>query len=466
MKAFTLNNIKLTSGFFADKTEINENVSIFAVYDRFKETGRFDAIKCIKKDKADIFWDSDIAKWLEASVYILSKKQDEKLRNLYDATVKDIIENQREDGYFNSHFQVYEPENIFKRRTEHELYCAGHMFEAAVAAYEYLHDDRLLKFSEKYCKYIKERFIEQKDTGFITPGHEEIELALYKLYKATNNSLYKELGEFYLFNRGKQAEDSYDFSTPEYNQSHLPVHDQRTAEGHAVRALYLYIAMADWANENNDEELKQACRNIFSDIIDKKMYITGGLGSSACMEAFTIPYDLPNNTAYSETCAGVALVLFCDRMIKIEGKSVYGDILERALYNVVLAGVSHDGRSFFYVNPLSIDIDRTTYHEGHKWREILPIAERKEVFDCSCCPPNINRIIEEIPQFIYCEDEDSLDIYQYISSNFKADGIEIKLVSGFPYDGNVSVEIIRNEKYKNLKFRKPAWCDNFYCNQE
>lgn len=470
MDNINLYHSKLNGGFFGERLNINAETTIKSVYKRFKETGRFAALKCKKQQNpTHIFWDSDVAKWLEAVAYLLNRVEDKEIRFWYDEAVNDIVENQLSCGYFNSYFQVYEPENIFKRRTDHELYCAGHLFEAAVASSEYLHDDRLLHFSKKYVDYIYDRFVVKKDTGFTTPGHEEIELALIRLYKLTNEKKYKDLAMFFINERGTHDESEYALNAHEYSQSHLPVREQFTAEGHAVRALYLYIAMADMAKIENDKELQIAVEKLFDDIVNKKMYITGGVGGSHFGERFSCDYDLPNFMAYSETCGAIALALFCDRMLRLTGEAKYGHVFERVLYNGLLSGISLSGDAFFYVNPLEMRQDKVDYNSKlHGWQEPLPIKERIHVFDCSCCPPNICRFMEELAGFIWYTDEEKREITlsQHISSLLICDLADIELTSDFPYGGKIKLKINSHGKNLKLKVRIPEWCEKKFNNAQ
>lgn len=463
-----LKQSKINGGFFAERLEINVQTTVRSIHERFAETGRFEAMKCRKSQTpTHIFWDSDVAKWLESAAYLLHRKEDAQIRAWYNETVDVILSNQLPCGYFNSYFQVYEPTNIFKRRTDHELYCAGHLFEAATAASEYLHDDRLLRFSEKFVDYIYDRFVTKKDTAFTTPGHEEIELALLRLYRLTRKDKYKELAKFFIDERGMREEDEYASGAHMYSQSHLPVREQTTAEGHAVRAIYLYIAMADLAEADNDSALRNAAERLFDDIVNKKMYITGGVGSAHCGERFAAAYELPNFTAYNETCASIALALFCDRMLRLTGEAKYGHVFERVLYNGLLSGISLDGKSFFYVNPLEMQRDRVANNELQSvHRERYPIIERVEIFDCSCCPPNISRFMEELASFIWYIDDakGEITLSQHITSTLSCDLADIELLSDFPYNGKLKLKINSHGKNLKLRIRVPEWCDKKFDN--
>ena len=448
--------MEIRSGFFRDLQTLNAEVSVYNIYKRFQETGRFHAMKCIRDDahKPHVFWDSDIAKWLESVANILAKKQDAQLKQWADEAIADICSSQLPCGYFNSYFQVYEPENIFQKRPEHELYCAGHLIEAAVALHEAGVDDKLYAAMIKYADYIYERFYVKKDAGFFTCGHPEIELALVKLYNSTGAQKYLDLADYFIEERGRHNEETYAFTYPIYHQDHAPVREQKTAEGHAVRALYLYIAMADVARLKGDKQLAETCETLFEDIVSKKMYITGGTGSSYHGETFTFPYDLPNIFAYSETCSAIALAFFCDRLAKIKNRAVYHEIFERVLYNNILAGESKDGKGFFYVNPLEFHEGIYDYNEGLKTKLFCPIPERVEVFDCSCCPPNLTRFIESVGGYIYGTEGDFVYINQYISSSVQIGGAKIEIDSEMPYGGRATVRVSGDCR---LKLRVPAW---------
>lgn len=472
MQTFSLKQSKLKGGFFGRYQDLNGNVTLRAVHDRFEETGRFKALKCKNEEPySHIFWDSDVVKWMEGAAYYLSRKEDKQIRQWFDEAVEDILASQREDGYFNSHFQVYEPENIFKKRWDHELYCAGHAFEAAVAASQYLHDDRLLGFAEKYADYIYDRFIVKQNTSFRTPGHEEIELALLRLYTLTKKEKYKELATFFLDMRGSENDpDTSAFDS--YNQSHLPVRKQFTAEGHSVRALYLFTAMADMAILTKEPEMIQAVKALYQDIVTHKMYITGGVGSSHYGEQFTSPYSLPNYTAYCETCAAISLVFFADKMFQLTGEKQYADVIERAMYNGVISGLSLSGDEFFYVNPLEMQVERSKFHHSGKilpWaNENAPITKRVKVFSCSCCPPNVCRFLEEIPQYVwYAEEENAvLTLAQHFSSTLESDFVKANVCANLPYDGKVCITLDSFGKPLTLRVRKPEWCDVTFPNEQ
>lgn len=448
MKSFDYRQVNLTDGYLASKEELNRKITINAVYDRFYDSGRITAFKFANKD-VHYFWDSDVAKWMEGAAYILAKHPDEALQAKVETLIDDIAAHQCADGYFNIYFTVREPDKRFTNRDCHELYCAGHLFEAAVAYAEATGRDRFLKCMEKYADYIYKVFVEEHSAAFVTPGHEEIELALVKMYRYTKKKKYLDLAAFFINERGKRDEDG----RGDYNQSHKPVREQTEVFGHSVRAVYLYTAMADLALELQDDALKKACETLYRDITERKMYITGGIGSTCVGEVFTRAYDLPNEEAYTETCAGIGLMFFCERMLALEAKATYADTIERVLYNGVLSGLSLDGKAFFYENPLEITLaDHFSNCFGTKR---YPITQRVECFACSCCPPNLNRLLPKLSEYVYGLDGDTLYIHQFAASSLQADGVTCEMKTAYPNDGTVQ---IKATGVKHLAVRFPSWC--------
>lgn len=457
----------ITGGFWQQKQQLIREVSIGNVYKRFAETGRFAAFRCDWKegmpDQPHIFWDSDIAKWIESVAFLCEEKRESELEKIVDEVVDEIEKNQCEDGYFNIYFMVCEPQARFTRRTDHELYCAGHLMEAAVAYAHATGKDKFLRLMCRYADLIDRVFRIEHSAKFSTPGHEEIELALVKLYHATGEKRYLELSEYFINTRGTIKEECYDWADACYNQSHLPVREQTTAEGHSVRAAYLYSAMADIARETNDKALFEACRAIYDNITSKRMYVTGGIGSSAHGEMFTVDYDLPNKAAYTESCAAIALAMFCRRMSELDCDSAYADTVERIIYNGFLSSVSLDGKSFFYENPLEIDLALHARNDkiknGH-----FPPAHRFEVFGCSCCPPNITRFIASIGDYLYTSSGDTVYVNQYMDSDSafatQSDKAHIIQRTNYPYDGIVNIKNA-SEHAQSVALRIPAWCDGY-----
>ena len=470
MNNIEFSDVKITGGYWKARQDINRSVTLKAVYDRFNETGRFEALKCDLRDGdtniPHIFWDSDVAKWIEGASYILHSEKNDQAVEIIENAIDLIIKNSDENGYFNSHFLVAEKENRFRLRECHELYCAGHLIEAAVAYYELTGKDRFLNAVKKYADYIERAFKIDNTAAFITPGHPEIELALVRLYKATGEKRYIELAKYFIDKRGNCDEPGIytDWAIEYYSQDEIPVRERKTAEGHCVRALYLMCAAADIAYIYKDNDLKTACERFFDSIVNKRMYITGGVGSSNIGESFTIDYDLPNRTAYAETCAAISLAMFAERMLKFGADSRYSDIIERTMYNGIMSGISLDGKSFFYENPLEIDPDFNNINTSTKVKERFPITQRVEVFDCSCCPPNIMRFVASISGLIYGFDDNTVYINQYMNSEGDVNGIKISQKTEYPNNGKITVRC--NSNKKQIAFRIPCWCKSFNINKK
>ncbi len=457
-------DVNLKSGFWYDRYELNKNVSLENVRQRFEESGRFDALRFNfhKTGKhPHIFFDSDVAKWIEAVAYLYTKDPDSMKQ--YIEVCEELIESmekaQRPDGYLNSTHQQIHPGDIFKIRNNHELYCAGHLIEAAVAYAEATGHERFLKIMEHYCDCIYKAFITEKTAAFITPGHEEIELALIRLYRYTHNQKYFLMAEFFLKNRGFHNEMYVYENNRSGTQDDVDIYNLHSAKGHAVRALYFYSGIADLVKETEDETLLNNLNDVFEDIVNRKMYITGGVGSTYRTESFTVPYDLPNGTAYSESCAAIAMVMFATRMRRLCRASKYGDTVERVLYNSLISSTSLDGKSFFYVNPLEIAMEERGREESVdvRKREWLPITQRVEVFDCSCCPPNINRFFGNFEGIISIEEDGHLTVEQYISSDINSKYGRVTVSENYALDGKVRLGS-NNYSAEILSIRIPQWC--------
>lgn len=457
--------VHLTGGFWKQKEDLNRDVTLPAVYDRFSESGRIAAFDMNWKpgmpDQPHFFWDSDVAKWMEGAACVLSREDVPALREKIESLISAIREHQESDGYFNIYFTVVAPDKRFTDRNLHELYCAGHLMEAACAWYDATGKDDFLLLMEKYADCIARVFTVEKSAAFETPGHEEIELALFKMYKTTGKKKFLELATFFLERRGQP--DNHEkpiFDEAFYAQSHAPIRDQHEAYGHSVRAMYLYSGMADLAAETKDPALLTACRDLFEDVTNRKMYITGGIGSTNIGEAFTIPYDLPNSRAYTETCASIGVMFFANRMLKAdpERPSKYADAVELEMYNGALSGLSLDGEKFFYENPLEICLTErhriTATHDREHW----PITQRVRLFSCSCCPPNLNRLLASLGEFFYAWDEEEGRVYvnQFGDSTFTQNGMTVTQRTDYPASGRV--EISANVP---TLVRIPGWCASF-----
>ena len=395
-----------------------------------------------------VFQDSDAYKWLEAAAYAIALRPDESLERSADELIDLISEAQDKDGYLNTYFTIKDREKRWTTLLEgHELYCGKRKF---------------LDVAVRNAECIYDRFVTQGHEGI--PGHPEIELALMKLYRLTKEPHFLELAELFINGRGKnpaffaqEAEKrnwtvwGSDPWSNDYRQSAKPVREQSEATGHAVRAVYLYTGMADLAAEICDAELLTACRRLWGNIVQKKMYITGGIGSTFMGEAFTVDYDLPSDTAYCETCASVGLMFFAERMLENEINSEFADVMELAFYNTVLAGMQLDGKRFFYVNPLEADpgISGKACTHSH----VLP--QRPQWYACACCPPNVARLIGSIGKYAYGENGDT--VYCHLFAAGKVDfsnGMFLECTTDYPYGMSVKYTVSGNGK---LAVRVPKW---------
>ncbi|MCM1266690.1 MAG: glycoside hydrolase family 127 protein [Bacteroidales bacterium] len=419
-----------------------------------------------------VFQDSDVAKWLEGAAYSLAQNPDAALEKRCDEIIDLIGQAQHEDGYLNTYFTVKAPEKRWTNLHEaHELYCAGHMIEAAVAYAECTGKTRLLEIMCGMADHIYRHFIEEGAAGY--PGHPEIELALMRLYRCTKNEKYKELALHFINVRGVDSDyykkemekDSWRVwgnnpEDKEYAQYHAPVRQQDKAVGHAVRAVYLYTGMADAAAETKDQELAAACKTLWNNITQHRMYVTGAIGSAYEGEAFTKDDHLPNDTAYAETCAAIGLIFFSNKMLSLERNGKYADVMERALYNCVLAGMQLDGTKFFYVNPLEVLPGISGEAQTH--RHALPV--RPKWFTCACCPPNVARLLGSVAEYAWRIEEDALSSNLYIAGTLDVSGRfggKVVLETQYPYDGKLTYRFAPQEGKSSmtvpLMIRIPAW---------
>lgn len=425
-----------------------------------------------------VFLDSDAAKWLEAVAYSLNSRPDKKLEKTADDVIALIGRAQCDDGYLNTYYTLAEPGERWRNLTAgHELYCAGHFIEAGVAYYEATGKSQLLNIVRRFADLIYDVFGPAENQIHGYPGHPEIELALIRLYKVTNEKKYASLAKYFIDTRGstpnyflqEMSSPNYKILYPEfspydpsYSQSHKPVLEQDTAEGHAVRAVYLYCAMADLAELYGDENMREQCEKLWNNIVKKRMYITGGIGSSGLLERFTTDYDLPNDCNYSETCASIGLALFGLRMSRLTQNASYIDIVERALYNTVRAGISLEGDRYFYVNPLEVWPDACMDHTSKS--HVKPTRQRW--FDVACCPTNVARTFTSLGQYIYSAGDKNLFVNLYIqnSTELELNGLPVKisLSTDYPRSGNVSVKIDTQDNEFALGLRIPGFANGEY----
>jgi DUF1680 family protein len=426
-----------------------------------------------------VFQDSDVAKWLEAVAWMLCQQPDPQLERTADETIELIADAQQPDGYLNTYFTVKAPELRWTNLAEcHELYCAGHMIEAGVAYYLATGKTRLLEVVCRLADHIDRVFGlgPQQLPGY--PGHPEIELALMKLYDATDNQRYLALARYFVEQRGAEPHfydmeyerrgrtsywqnygSAWMVKDKSYSQAHMPIALQQTAVGHAVRFVYLLTGVAHLARVSGDEAQRQACRRLWDDMTRRQMYITGGIGAQSHGEAFTTDYDLPNDTAYTESCASIGLMMFARRMLQMEADSRYADVMERALYNTVLAGMALDGKHFFYVNPLEV-------HPGaikcnHIYDHVKPV--RQQWFGCACCPPNIARLLGSLGHYIYTQTGDTLFVNLYIGSEVTVPAGDSPLIvrqtGNYPWEDRITLSVASTSPVAfTIALRLPDWC--------
>ncbi len=428
-----------------------------------------------------VFQDSDVTKWLEAVAWSLSQKPNSALEQTADDVIELLAQAQCEDGYLNTWYSVKEPGLRWTNVAEcHELYCAGHLFEAAVAFYQATGKRRLLEIACRFADHIDTVFGPNEGQRRGYPGHPEIELALMRLYEVTLDNRYKELARFFLEERGKQPYyydiefekrggtwhwndwgDAWMVKDKAYTHAHKPLNEQHQAVGHAVRSVYLMTGLAHLARMTHDEEKRQTCLRIWNNMVHKRMYITGGIGSQAVGEAFTSDYDLPSDTAYAESCASIGLMMFARRMLEMEGDAQYSDVMERAFYNTVLGGMALDGKHFFYVNPL--ETQPKSIACNHVYDHIKPVRQRW--FGCACCPPNIARTLVAIGHYLFTPRKDALfiNIYAGSKARFEIEGksLQLRIDGNYPWEERVTITFDNATPVAHtLALRLPEWCEN------
>lgn len=459
--------------FWAPRIRVNRDATLQREYMMLRDTGRLTSFGLANPD-VHIFWDSDVAKWLEAAGYALAQAPDSTLEKQVDDYVDQMERAQMEDGYLNSYYLTKDKDNRWSDLTfNHELYCAGHLFEAAVAYYQATGKRKILDVICRFADHIAARFGrgEGQVRGYC--GHPEIELALVRLYHTTSNERYLRLAEFFITERGsepnffvgeaqrlKERRPQWHNSCKlDYFQSHAPLTEQATAEGHAVRAAYLYAGLADVARETQNPELLAAAKRLWQNLTQQRMYITGGIGSADEGERLTIDYDLPNEGAHAETCAAIALAMFARRMLDLTLDREYADVMERALYNCMLSGVSLDGCHFFYANRLEV------YPElaRHGLSRVRYEPSRQEWFGCACCPPNIARVLAGFAPYVASVSETGLALHLYYAGELQAEvagsPVVLQIATDYPWDGRVQITVRPGQTREfTLALRLPGWC--------
>jgi uncharacterized protein len=466
-------DVRITGDFWRERLETVLTKTIPSQYEQLRRHGILESLKAIQPPpplripisnhgmSTQVFWDSDIGKWIEAASYALSHRRDRQIEAKIDEIAEQLAAAQLSDGYLNCWYIGREIDKRWTNlRDRHELYCAGHMLEGAIAYWRSTGRRRLLDIMLRYVDHIAATFGRSPGQKRGYCGHQEIELALIKLYHATKDKKHLDLAAYFIDERGAQPPHYFDveaaargeepskfwFKTYEYNQSHKPARDQNKVVGHAVRAMYMYAAMADLAADLGDDGLRRACETLWRDVTSTRMYVTAGLGPSAANEGFTKDYDLPNDTAYAETCASVALILWAQRMLNLDCDGAYADVLERALFNGALSGLSRDGTQYFYQNPLESD-------GGHA---------RWEWHPCPCCTMNVARLVASIGGYFYSTADDAVCVHLYGGSEASLTvggrAVRLRQESDYPWSGAIRVVVDLEAPLEfAVKLRIPEW---------
>lgn len=448
--------VKIQDDFWKPRLKNHSTITLNVCIDQIEnQTGRirnYENVANGKREHSGIYFDdSDVYKALEGIAYSLINNPDSNLEAKADEWIEKIAAAQEPDGYINTYYSLTGLDERWKNMHMHEMYCAGHMIEASIAYYQATGKRKLLEVSKRMVDHMMSIFGEGKRNW--VPGHQEIELALVKLYKETKDERYLDFAYWLIEERGHGHGIGWN-NVPwesEYCQDDKPVREMSNIAGHAVRAMYLYCGMADVAALKNDTGYIEALRHLWDDVVLRKMYITGGIGSSRHNEGFTDPYDLPNYDAYCETCASVGMVYWNSRMNQFTGDSKYIDVLERSMYNAALAGVSLKGDRFFYENPLAS----------------LGNHHRKEWYGCACCPSQISRFLPSIGNYIYGISDKAVWVNLYIGNEATVmldnNKVTFEMETAYPWEGNIklTVKSLSVPLQKEIKFRIPDWCDSY-----
>jgi len=450
-----LTSVTLRDTFWEPRREINQRVTLLEQYEHCETTGRLDNFRRAsgKKDvpfQGIFFNDSDVYKWLEGVAWTLATVDDPQLAQLADSVIDEIADAQQPDGYLNTYFMFDKAGERWTNFDLHELYCAGHLFQAAVAHYRATGSPSLLNVATRFADLICDLFgPEKQGKRPYTDGHEEVEMALVELYRVTGNRRYLAQAQYFIDVRGHgmlQHSRAHFGST--YYQDHVPLREMEQITGHAVRAVYLNAGAADVHAETGETVLMTALDRLWHNMTGKRMYVSGGLGSRYEGEAFGEDYELPNTRAYTETCAAIGSVMWNWRMLAATGDARYSDLIEWTLLNAMLPGLSLDGQTYFYQNPLADD----GHHRRQAW------------FGCACCPPNVARMLPSLPGYFYTTSDDGVWVHLYAENDAQLtlpDGrmVNLQQRTQYPWDGTITIEVGSAGEYA-IMLRIPAWCQN------
>ena len=454
LRPVPLGSVTLSDTFWAPRRRINRDVTLPTQFQHLEETDRLNNFRRVsgKSDAPFVgiyFNDSDVYKWLEAASWTLAEGPNLELTAMVDTAIAEVAAAQREDGYLNTYFELERENERWTNFDLHEMYCAGHLFQAAVAHYRATGERSLLDVATRFADHICDTFGPKSEgKREAVDGHEEVELGLVELYRATGERRYLGQAQYFVEARGRGLLGKpYGIWSPEYAQDHLPVRELDAVVGHAVRALYYTAGITDVYAETGDAGYLKALERQWENMTLKRMYVSGGLGSRYEGEAFGKDFELPNERAYTETCAAIASVMWNWRMLALNGDARYADLMEWTLYNAVLPGLSLSGQEYFYQNPLADD----GTHRRQAW------------FGCACCPPNVARLLASLPGYFYGTQNDALWVHLYAEGSLETtleNGQRVRLeqTTRYPWDGDVALTV-QAEGTFTLKLRIPTWAE-------
>jgi DUF1680 family protein len=456
---------KFTSGFWAERQAVNHQVSLKHGYAMLNKAGNLHNLKMAAGLESGQyhgmnFSDETVYKWLEAVGWELGRAPDIELQELADEVISLIKSAQQPDGYLDSYYQVVEPE---RKWTDldfgHELYCAGHFIQAAIAFKRAVGDERLLEIAHRLVNHIETVFGPGKKEEAC--GHPEIEMALVELSRLTGEKRYLHLAQFFVDQRGKKKMQGLGANGPEYHQDHVAVREAEGVAGHAVRQMYLATAVADLYMETGEQALLEASERLWEDMTQGKMYITGGIGSRYDGESFGESYELPADQCYCETCAAIGSFFWNWRMLLVSGESRYADLMERLLYNGILSSPGLDGGSFFYVNPLMLRNSQYVRLSANPPEE-RKTSGRPEWHHVACCPSNTMRLRASLSNYFATSNQAGIQIHQYSNMEISFESSRITMETEYPWDGRVKIIVTESgDKPWKLSLRVPGWCQNF-----